>query len=214
MALDIPALPTDSLYKFQAFTGLFLSVGTLVYVYKLIDQSIISINETSVESKILNVEVGALDRVIKKNELESEKINSEIDSVANTVSALTKQAADLRNGTDGLSAEQRSANAEIISNLSDKAQEQLQAVDIKRAQHGENILKTRQLVDNSRIKIITLSGKIKLINYQYRKIISLSILGIAIFILGISLAITGFRRWQIVQNDVDAAIHIQAQQKK
>jgi hypothetical protein len=58
--MDLPNLPTESLYKFQALAGLFLVVGTLVYLFKLIDENWRLLIEVETDIKTSNFELELL----------------------------------------------------------------------------------------------------------------------------------------------------------
>ena len=58
--MDLPNLPTESLYKFQALSGLFLVVGTLVYLFKLLDENWRLLIEVETEINIYNLDLELL----------------------------------------------------------------------------------------------------------------------------------------------------------
>ena len=196
MPFDIASLPTESLYKFQAFTGLFLSVGTVVYVIKLIDVAKISTLGIEIEINLLNHEIkSVLDPAADRIENELDKLEAYMVRVEKKYPEVT-----------GFSEEERKSFSDEIAKDASEFGEKLARINKQHGDHGE-------LFRVFQVNLIKLQGQNDLIKYQQRKIKLLTIIGILTFALGAVLAITGFSRWQVVQDDIDEAIHNQALNK-
>jgi len=202
--MDLSSLPTESLYKFEAFTGLVLTVGSVVYILRLIDSAYTSLIETGTEIGILKLEV---EYVLEPQSRENEKIlkKSETDAAS-----LGERAAIIMSGFEELTDSKKAqaiVEAQDILKHVRSASERLNSADGLLKQSNTNI-------KQALIQLEKIAGKVQLITYQTTKIKLLACVGILAFGIGLFLCLIGFKQWQKVQNDIDAAIHLQLEQKK
>jgi hypothetical protein len=191
--VDLPNLPTESLYKFQALAGLLLTIGSLVYVFKLIDAAMALAMEIELEIKLLKNQANSLKPSLEWLEFEIGERRIRLDQAHEVVGTIPED----EDSADGLS--KRQIASDLISELKGSSKELVDSLSLLEG----------KVYEKEQVRI-RLEGKQKSIAYQWTKVKLLAIAGAIAFVIGLSLCLVGFHRWQVVQDDIDTAIHKQA----
>ena len=195
--MDLLNLPTESLYKFEAFAGLVLAFGSFFYLFKQIDSARMLMFETNLEAAILQLEISdAKERFTDVSSKHVADIKEEF-----------KRLDEEQIRIDALPKEQRAAPLKAYK-------ERVEQVKVKNALAKELLAKSVEHSLIHEIKFAKVNGKVEVVKYQYNKIVFLRAVGIVTVCVGLWLSVIGFRRWSVVQDDIDAAVHKQAIEAK
>ncbi len=196
--MKYPELPTDSLYKFMALSGIAILLISLVPFY---------------HAHKLHLEVICLGGDIKTLNTQTEWLSNDLEQLKDEISILKKQTDELNEVT----------TSEITTALSTKRL--LSDVRAEKDKEAEKIEKKLDKLVNKRLQFEEIGRKQKLTSIQIRakneehkylvRIIGVELLTGALgLICGIFLAIKGFKLWyRKVQVHEDAIIERKAKAK-
>ena len=173
----------------------------MVYIFRLIDEAWRLLLELGNEIAISDIELMVLEE------------NPQVRAVTNANSAWMRH--DLNELKSYLESMREKgllgeAKATLMSEFTNKAD----ALDSELAKVEGSIFEAASVIATFRIKSLKIKGKRELVGYLTHRILFLSVAGGLVMIIGIALASIGFKRWQVVQNDIDSAIHNQVESSK
>jgi hypothetical protein len=183
MAMSIPTIPTDNLYKFCALSGLLLFGFSLVYPMLKLSEAELQVIDIQEQNELLSVDYKRTDRVIAQVEKDLHSAEAQKNQLEADLSKNPKNPSNLQQGNE-------LTQALVLLRTKQSALRDL---------HDDN--------SRAQIKINAAERKLKYALVEIRRFTGAMIIGAA---LGAGLCWFGFKNWYSkIQSPQDQLLHQQ-----